>query len=256
MKPKIGIFGLSGCWGEQILILNCEDELLDILGAVEIVDFLGGSSVNDKDASMTIAFVEGSVANAREQAAVQRIRERAQILVACGSCACFGGVSAMDADQPRENLVQQVYGQDGFVGCWDAGSHHPLSDFVKVDLSIPGCPMEKTEFIRTVASLLNGDVPLQATYPVCMECKMNENDCLLVSRGLPCAGPVTVAGCNARCPGFNVVCIGCRGPVDEANLSSLEKIFGNKNVSEEDVKRKLRTFAAPLMDKKANRGLA
>src|SRR5512143_957677 len=101
MKPRIGIFGLSGCWGEQIVILNCEDQLLDILGAVEIVDFLGGSSVNDAESRLAIAFVEGSVANAREKAELQHIRDRSDLLVACGSCACFGGVAAMDAQQPR-----------------------------------------------------------------------------------------------------------------------------------------------------------
>jgi sulfhydrogenase subunit delta len=255
VKPKIGIFGLSGCWGEQIVILNCEDELLSILGAVEIVDFLGGSSVNDKQSPLAIAFVEGSVANEREETALKRIRERAQLLVACGSCATCGGVSAMDAPMPRGKLLEQVYGNDSFVGQWDARPHRPLSDIVKVDLSIPGCPIEKTEFVRTVASLLNGDIPLQPVTPVCLECKMNENDCLLVSRGLPCAGPVTVAGCNARCPGFNIACIGCRGPVDEANYPSLEKIFAEKKLHEEDIRRKLRTFAAPVMDKKESRGV-
>ena len=110
MKPRIGIFGLSGCWGEQIVILNCEDELLDIVGAVDIVDFLGGSSVNDDDGPLAIAFVEGSVGSAREEAALKRIRERAALLVACGSCACFGGVAAMEADASRDELARRVYG--------------------------------------------------------------------------------------------------------------------------------------------------
>ena len=100
MKPKIGIFGLSGCWGEQIVILNCEDQLLDIVGAVDIVDFLGGSSVNDRESRLDIAFVEGSVANAREEAALRRIRERADARSSpAARCACFGGVSAMDAQR-------------------------------------------------------------------------------------------------------------------------------------------------------------
>lgn len=73
MKPKIGIFGLSGCWGEQIVILNCEDQLLDIVGATEIVDFLGGSSVNDKESPLAVAFVEGSVANEREEKQLSRV---------------------------------------------------------------------------------------------------------------------------------------------------------------------------------------
>ncbi len=256
MKPKIGIFGLSGCWGEQIVILNCEDQLFDILGAVEIVDFLGGSSMNDKEGPLAVAFVEGSVANEREEKQLRGIRDRARILVACGTCACFGGVGAMDAAGSREEVIHEVYGADGPAAGWDIGPHQPLANIVKVDLSIPGCPIEKTEFLRATASLLNGDLPELPTYPVCLECKMLENDCLLISRGLPCAGSVTVAGCGARCPSFNVACIGCRGPVEEPNTASLERILVEKEQHAEDIRRKIRTFAAPAMDRAEKGGLA
>ncbi|MGD0309895.1 MAG: NADH:ubiquinone oxidoreductase [Acidobacteriota bacterium] len=256
MKPKIGIFGLSGCWGEQIIILNCEDQLLDIVGATEIVDFLGGSSVNDEESPLAIAFVEGSVANGREEEQLRRIRERAEMLVACGTCACFGGVAAMDAEQPREQVICQVYGADAAVSAWDIRPHRPLADFVKVDVAIPGCPMEKTDFLRATASLLNGDLPQLPAYPVCLECKMNENDCLLISRGLPCAGPITSAGCGARCPGYNVVCIGCRGPVEECNIMSLQKILEAKELKAAEIRCKLRTFAAPALDRTERGGLA
>jgi coenzyme F420-reducing hydrogenase gamma subunit len=256
MKPKIGIFGLSGCWGEQIVILNCEDQLLDIVGATEIVDFLGGSSVNDVESPLAIAFVEGSVANEREERQLRRIRERAGLVVACGTCACFGGIAAMDAEQPREQVICQVYGSGGPASAWDIRPHRPLADFVKVDVALPGCPMEKSEFLRATASLLNGDIPQLPAYPVCLECKMNESDCLLVSRGLPCAGPVTTAGCGARCPGYNVVCIGCRGPVEECNIISLQKILEEKELKAAEIKRKLRTFAAPALDRNERGGLA
>jgi len=247
MRPRIGIFGLSGCWGEQIVILNCEDQLLDIVGAVEIVDFLGGSSVNDTEGPLAIAFVEGSVANAREEAAIARIRERAALVVACGSCACFGGVAAVSGEMSREQVAELVYGTS--ARAYDAAPHRPLSDFVKVDVAIPGCPMEKDEFLKVVSNLLNGDAPVGFAYPVCTECKMKEHDCLLVSRGIPCAGPVTTAGCGARCPGFNVPCIGCRGPVDEANISSIAEIWEKGGFSEADIRRKLRTFATPMIDR-------
>jgi coenzyme F420-reducing hydrogenase gamma subunit len=254
VKPKIGIYGFSGCWGEQIVILNCEDELLDIVGAVDIVDFLGGSSVNDTKSRLLLAFVEGSIANAREEAELKKIRERSDLLVALGSCACFGGIAGMDARSPRPEVIQQVYGKNGPAKSWDIGTHRPLSDFVKVDLSIPGCPIEKTEFLRAVSSLLNGDLPTMPAYPVCLECKMLENECLLLKRGLPCAGPVTLAGCGARCPGYNIPCVGCRGPVEEANMSSLQTILEQKKFTKDDIKRKLRTFAAPVLDKAENRG--
>jgi sulfhydrogenase subunit delta len=118
-----------------------------------------------------------------------------------------------------------------------------------VDAAIPGCPMEKDEFVRAVTALVNGDLPQNAAYPVCADCKWREQECLLVSRGIACAGPVTAAGCGARCPGFNVPCIGCRGPVDEANFASMTDILEKTTFLREHVRRRLRTFAAPAIDK-------
>jgi sulfhydrogenase subunit delta len=247
MKPHIGIFGLSGCWGEQIVILNCEDQLLALLGEVDIVDFLGGSSTNDVDGPLAIAFVEGSVGSAHDEAALRRIRERAGLLVACGTCACCGGVPAGNGCVRHEDMGALVYGTA--AAAYDIRRHRPVQDFVKVDVEIPGCPIEKEEFLQAVACLLNGDRPLLPTYPVCAECKMQEQDCLLLA-GVPCAGPVTVAGCKARCPGFNVGCIGCRGPVDEANLASMRSILARAGGKEEDIRWRLRTFAAPIMDRR------
>ena len=243
MKPTIGVFGLSGCWGEQIVILNCEDELLTIVGGVDIVDFLGASSENDRERPLDIAFVEGSVAGPTQEASLRRIRERATTLVACGTCACFGGLSAMAGPLPRAQMADLVYGTGRPP--YDISPHRPLSDVVKVDVAIPGCPMEKDEFLAAVASLLNGDLPEHAHYPVCGDCKLREQDCLLVSRGIACAGPVTAAGCGARCPGYNVPCIGCRGPADEANIASLEQILGQTAIDAGELWRRLRTFAQP-----------
>jgi sulfhydrogenase subunit delta len=249
MKPKVGIFGLSGCWGEQIVILNCEDELLDVVGAVDIVDFLGGSSVNDEECGLDLALVEGSVGTEHEELMLRKIRERASVLVACGTCACFGGVAASEPERAREEMARAVYGGARY----EVRPHRPLRDFVRVDFGVPGCPMEKEEFLRAVACLLNGDVPLMPQVPVCLECKVRETECLLVSRGLPCAGPVTTAGCGARCPGYEVACIGCRGPVEEANLVSLREIFGRKQIEERDVRRRLETFAAPALEQTQGR---
>ena len=244
MKPRIGIFGLSGCWGEQIVMLNCEDQLLALVGAVEFADFLGGSSVNDTEGPLAIAFVEGSVGNAREERQLRRIRERAQWLVACGSCACFGGVAATisDAAAQRETALA-VYGPTAEK--YDMRPHRPLHDYVRVDVNIPGCPMEKEEFLKVVACLLNGDRPEPVTWPVCAECRMREQECLLLSAHLLCAGPVTTGGCNARCPAANVPCIGCRGPVEEANIASMEAILAKAGFTLDEIQRRLRLFVAP-----------
>ena len=240
-KPRVGIFGLSGCFGEQIVILNCEDQLLGLLGEIEIADFLTASSRNDAAGPLDIAFVEGSVGTAREEAALRRIRERARLLVAIGSCACFGGVQAAWNGAARAAAASEIYGA-AFAG-YDDRPHRPLRDVVRVDAAIPGCPMEKDEFLQAVACLLNGDLPLPVTYPVCAECRMKEQDCLLLAYGIHCSGPVTAGGCGARCPGYNAPCIGCRGPADDANTASMEAIITRAGYTVEDFRRRQRLFA-------------
>ena len=82
-------------------------------------------------------------------------------------------------------------------------------------------------------------------HPVCLDCRIRENTCLLLSEGAPCLGSVTLGGCRARCPSLGAPCIGCRGPVPEANLPSLTAVLAEKGVSAEEVERRLALFVRP-----------
>jgi len=64
-KLKIGIYELTGCAGDALLILDCEKELIDIFKAVDIQSFLMAKSDNI-DGELDVALVEGSVTTERE----------------------------------------------------------------------------------------------------------------------------------------------------------------------------------------------
>jgi len=66
-KPKVGVFGMTGCAGEQIVILNCEDQLMDILKILDIRSFHTAMSENDEKCDLDIAFVEGAVVQPEEE---------------------------------------------------------------------------------------------------------------------------------------------------------------------------------------------
>ena len=73
---------------------------------------------------------------------------------------------------------------------------------------------------------------------------MRENNCLLIERGEICCGPMTAAGCNARCPELRVPCVGCRGPVRDSNAPSLQDHVRRKRASTgRRMAARLRTFA-------------
>jgi coenzyme F420-reducing hydrogenase gamma subunit len=240
-KPTVGIFGLTGCAGDQLVILNCEDQLLDLVALIDIRDFLMASSENHTGCKLDIALVEGAVLSQRDADTLKAIRERSKLLIALGSCAVWGGVAAMDRGADRHELLEEVYGETGLT--YDSTHAKALHELVKVDFNMTGCPIEKGHFLAAVAALLNGDLPLYPQYPVCTECRMRENNCLLIERGLPCCGPVTVAGCEARCPDLRVPCIGCRGPIGDANSAALLEVLEQKGFDRRQVVARLRTFA-------------
>ncbi|MBZ5580946.1 MAG: NADH:ubiquinone oxidoreductase [Acidobacteriia bacterium] len=240
-KPTVGIFGLTGCAGDQLVILNCEDQLLDLVALIDIRDFLMASSENRTDCPLDVALVEGAVLTNRDAERLRAIRQRSNLLVALGTCAVWGGVAALDRGADRSQLLEEVYGEAGHG--YDSSHAQALREIVRVDLNITGCPIEKEHFLAAIAALLNGDTPVYPSYPVCTECRMQENNCLLMERGLPCCGPVTAAGCGARCPDLRVPCIGCRGPMADANPVSLLEVLEQKGFDRRQAAARLRTFA-------------
>ena len=197
-RPTVGIFGLTGCAGGQLVVLDCEDELLQLVELVDLRDFLMASSANDEECRLDVALVEGAVLSRRDEETLRRIRERTHLLVALGTCAAWGGVAALDRRADRDRLPP-IYGEMGAV--YDSLPTRALHEVVPVDATIVGCPIEKRELLVALAALLRGDLPLPAAWPVCAECRMRETICLLERdpRAL-CLGALTAAGCAARCP--------------------------------------------------------
>ncbi len=242
-KPRVGIFGLTGCAGDQLLILNCEDELLGLVKLIDIREFVMASSARDELARLDIALVEGAVVTDYDERRLRHIRERAGLLIAIGACAAPGGIPGMAPQLDRKVRFREVYGEAAENFDLKAARGRPLSDFVKVDAVIPGCPIEKHEFVGAIAALLQGNMPRLKEYPICTECRLRENRCLLIQDGAMCIGSVTRAGCDARCPSLGVPCIGCRGPAVDANFPSLEALLVSKGYGVADIHAKLGVFA-------------
>jgi sulfhydrogenase subunit delta len=242
-KLKIGIYCLTGCGGDQLMMLNLEGELLKMLENVELVEFHEASSAHS-DKEVDIAIVEGSVSTNVDLERLKGIRNRSKMLVALGDCAIGGCVQAMrNQAMSMAEKMRIVYGKK--VGYYDALEPYGLSRHVKVDLELQGCPIEIPEIRQFLLALLHGDMPVIKDYPVCVECKLNEYACLLVEKGLPCLGPIIAAGCDARCPGLGLDCVGCRGPIaDETNAAEELRTLKEKGYDEAYIVDRLRFFGA------------
>ncbi|MGE5236379.1 MAG: NADH:ubiquinone oxidoreductase [Acidobacteriota bacterium] len=243
-KPKVGIFGLTGCAGDQLQILNCEDELIRLAQRLDIMDWVMVRSDNDPACRLDLAFVEGVVATERDLESLKEIRARAKTLVALGTCAVWGGLPAMKNDIPRETLEREVY--SGKMNFLDTVEALPPTHFVPFQLQLPGCPIERHEFLAAVNALLAGTEPELPSFPVCWECKARENLCRVVHGHEVCCGAMTRAGCGARCPSHGVACAGCRGPVEEPNYDANITMFAGRGISWVEIARKMSQFSAPV----------
>jgi sulfhydrogenase subunit delta len=239
-KPKVAFYNFSGCSGCLLTILNCEDSILDIFNAGQVVSFLMASRGN-VEKEQDLAFVDGSVTTREQAEFIEDIRSRTKTLVALGVCACYGGVQAMETGRGSfARRYRAVYGPHP-PSIVEAFESKPLDALVKVDYYIPGCPIDGKQFLHAYARLVRGLPPELTKVPVCTECKWRENECLLLKDQL-CLGPVTAGGCNARCPTNLTGCIGCYGPADERNLVSEVDLLKSRKFNLEMIERKLRLF--------------
>lgn len=238
-RLRLAIVGLTACSGCQLALLNCEAELPLLLEGVRFDLFpLACSPVQMAD-HYDVALVEGCCTTTHEAELLEELRRRSRLLIALGTCALWGGVAAMCNHIPRTQLRSRVYGAHPPL---EDGLPQPITAHVTVDAGLTGCPPEKHELLALLGDLLRGNLPPANVNPVCNDCRMQENLCLLQERNQLCLGPLTLGGCEARCPSRGVPCEGCRGPAPEANLAEALVVYQHKGFDEQTITARLRRF--------------
>ncbi len=251
-RPRLGVFKFSSCDGCQLSLLDCEDELLAIAGAIDIAYFPEATRSDDVG-RYDLAFVEGSVTTTHEAELILDIRARSSTLIALGACASSGGIQALKNGAETNAFIDTVYAHPEFIKTLDTAT--PISDHVTVDFELRGCPVAKHQLIELVAATLRGRKPQTPAYAICIECKMAGNVCVMVANGTPCLGPVTHAGCGALCPGYTRGCYGCFGPKETANTAALATRLADHGADKRQIQRLFSTFntGAPAFRDEAKR---
>jgi len=236
-KPKVAFFDFACCEGCQLTVVDALQTHLDLLDAVEIVQFR--EAMTEKGEDYQIAFIEGSCTRPSDEARLQKIRQQASIVVALGACAHIAGVNALKNLHPLEDVRRWVYGDN--ADWYETYAARPIDAVIEVDAVIPGCPIDREEFVRVVKALLMGKKPPIPDYPVCVECKLKENVCLF-HIGKFCLGPVTRAGCGAICPTYGDGCEGCRGLIPNPNENSMKDVLAEAGLTLEEVMSRFTMF--------------
>jgi coenzyme F420-reducing hydrogenase gamma subunit len=238
-KPRLGVFKFASCDGCQLSLLDAEDHLLAVAGAVEIAYFLEATS-RIQSGPYDIALVEGSITTPHDVQRIQEIRHDAKFLITIGACATAGGIQALRNWADCDEFVRSIYATSEYISTLATST--AIADHVKVDFELRGCPINQYQLIEVIQSLLAGRRPRTPVHSVCLDCKRRGTVCVMVAQGESCLGPVTQSGCGAICPSYNRGCYGCYGPAAQPNLVSLTDQLADDGLPREQIVRSLRGF--------------
>lgn len=240
-RPKLAVWKFASCDGCQLSLLDCEDELLAIAGAVEIAYFPEATRA-ESEGPYDLSLVEGSITTQHDAERIRAIRDDSQTLITIGACATAGGIQALRNWADVAEFTSIVYAEPSYIDTLKTST--PISEHVDVDFELRGCPISKWQLIEVINAFLHNRRPHVPRHSVCVECKARGTPCIMVREGVPCLGPITQAGCGAICPAYNRGCYGCFGPSESPNVDSLAEWWKGLGVSDHDLVRALRTFNA------------
>jgi NAD-reducing hydrogenase small subunit len=165
-KIKVATIWLDGCSGCHMSLLDLDTALVPVARRVELV-YGPLVDAHEFPEEVDVTFIEGAVSTHEDVEKVQQIRQSSKIVVSLGDCAVTGNVSAMRNTVPVKKLMQSIYveksDRDGAIPKDNLPQLSPLcrpvQDFVKTDISVPGCPPPSKVIGELLDSLLDNRKP-------------------------------------------------------------------------------------------------
>ena len=178
VKPRVGVFKFASCDGCQLSLLDAEDELLAVAGAIDIVHFLEVTS-HIEPGPYDIALVEGSITTPHDAERIRQIRHDTNYLITIGACATSGGIQALRNWGDSDEFMRAVYATPEYIQVLDKST--AIADHVRVDFELRGCPINQYQLIEVITALLAGRHPRTPTHSVCLDCKRRGTVCVMVA---------------------------------------------------------------------------
>src|SRR5690242_11372406 len=113
-RPKLAVWKFASCDGCQLTLLDCEDELLAVAGAVEIAHFLEASRAVVKG-PYDLSLVEGSITTPQDAERIREVRRSSKRLVSIGACATAGGIQALRNFRDVSEFRSIVYAKPEYI---------------------------------------------------------------------------------------------------------------------------------------------
>ena len=188
-KIKLAFYWAASCGGCDVATLDIEEKIMDVVTIADIVfwpmamDFKYEDVEEMEAGSIDVCLFNGAVRNAEHEEMAKLLCEKAKVMVAFGSCACFGGIPGLGNVANKERIYKAVYddtpstvnpefvtpqpevvNEDGKLTLPEfRDTVKTLDQVVAVDYYVPGCPPVADQ-VNDVARLLasyaeTGDLP-------------------------------------------------------------------------------------------------
>ncbi len=180
-KIKIAQYWGAGCGGCDVALLDIDEKILDVHAIANVVFWPIGFDGKLKeieampDKSITVSFYNGAIRNGENEHVAKVLRKKSVVMIAFGSCACYGGTPGLANVTNKKEIFETVYkntpstdnpdfvtpqheykakeGELELPEFWD--SVKTLDEVVDVDYFMPGCPPTVNLIATAVTAVAN-----------------------------------------------------------------------------------------------------
>jgi F420-non-reducing hydrogenase small subunit len=151
-KLKLALYWSATCGGCDVAVLDTNEKILDIAAIADIVfwpiavDFKRHHVEAMEDGSIDVCLFNGAVRNSEQEEMAKLLRAKSKVMVAFGSCACFGGIPALGNFSNREGIFERAYVEA-------PSNDNPDRTFPQTIVKVNGYELELPEFYDTVQTL-------------------------------------------------------------------------------------------------------
>ncbi len=205
-KPKVAICWLGSCGGCDETVVDINEVLLRVAGAVDIVlwpvamDFKYDSIKGMRNSEIALSVVNGNVRNSEQEEIAKLLREKSQLILAFGACACLGGTPGLANLAAKSDIFKWVYrdaptvvnprGNYPQTSCRVNGEEltlpefygrvYPLNAIIDVDYYLPGCPPPPYLVMYALSAAVENKLPAKGSTlaphrALCDSCKRNKS---------------------------------------------------------------------------------
>lgn len=165
---KVASDWLTGCAGCHMSLLDMDERLVELLGAVDLTSTPITDLKHPPEEGVTVGILEGAINNSATEEVAKRMRERSKILIALGDCAVFGGVPTLRNRMCCKDALRRAYVEtestvDGKIPddpeLATMQTCKSVGQVVDVDINLPGCPPPADAIYAALKALVEGRKP-------------------------------------------------------------------------------------------------